>query len=192
MTKCSIPTCNYPLIAGGLCSRHYQAKRKYGDPLVVKQKQHHGKTLQERFDIYTSKKSDGCWEWVGSKDPHGYGRLNIDGTPILAHRLSYKLHYGDFPQEKIVCHKCDTPKCVNPEHLFLGTYQDNMDDMERKGRARKVASLGEKHGNAVLTDELVREIRDSIEQTPVIANRLGVSRTTIYDVRSRKIWKHIP
>lgn len=75
-----------------------------------------------------------CLEWTGSLDKNGYGKLKVQGKQYYTHRIAYQLGYGLDPKELFVCHKCDNPKCVNPQHLFLGTHQDNMDDMLRKGR----------------------------------------------------------
>src|SRR3954467_3950831 len=80
-----------------------------------------------------------CWEWTSTKIKYGYGRMNIGGRKfkwILAHRLSWELHFGEIPDGTLVCHRCDNPCCVNPNHLFLGTHMDNCQDKIRKGRAR--------------------------------------------------------
>ena len=100
-------------------------------------------------------KTNGCWEWQGSKR-NGYGRMIIgsrtDGTrkTVSTHRLSYELHYGEIPQGMEICHKCNNPCCINPDHLFAGTRQDNIDDRERKGRNNP--PKGEKHAKAKLTE----------------------------------------
>lgn len=80
--------------------------------------------------------NSGCWLWIGAHDPNGYGRIakRTYGT-ILAHRYSYLSHKAD-PGNLLVCHKCDNPACVNPDHMFLGTHKDNTQDMVKKGRAR--------------------------------------------------------
>lgn len=77
---------------------------------------------------------DSCWEWTAGGNQMGYGQLRMNGKPILAHRLSYELYYGVKPGKLFVCHHCDNPPCCNPKHLFLGTCQDNVDDMMRKDR----------------------------------------------------------
>jgi hypothetical protein len=79
---------------------------------------------------------DGCWIWIKSKDEDGYGNAWHEGKKIAAHRLSFKLNVGDIPKGMFVCHTCDTPSCINPEHLFLGTPKDNTKDMINKGRAK--------------------------------------------------------
>jgi hypothetical protein len=85
-------------------------------------------------------KTDGCWEWQGSLNRLGYGRFtNFDGRrDWLAHRLSYRLFIGEFDEELRVCHSCDNPRCVNPNHLFLGTAKDNTQDSIRKGRFKEI------------------------------------------------------
>jgi len=83
-----------------------------------------------------------CWEWKGSKNNKGYGRMIINGKFYMAHRLSYALFVNEIPKGMLVCHKCDNPSCVNPDHLFVGTNQDNMDDMKKKGRGRNVPIFG--------------------------------------------------
>jgi len=75
-----------------------------------------------------------CWEWNGLLSKRGYGQYNINGKRILSHRLSYKLYYGELPDDKFICHKCNNPKCVNPFHLYAGTPKDNVADMIRAGR----------------------------------------------------------
>ena len=81
-------------------------------------------------------KADGCWEWTAYRDPLGYGRLNVDGVPVLAHRLAYELEHGAIPDGMCILHRCDNPPCVNPDHLWLGTQADNSLDMASKGRWR--------------------------------------------------------
>lgn len=84
---------------------------------------------------YEADLNSGCWLWSGKSDTHGYGRASFQGSMWSVHRLSYSLNRGD-PGSLHVCHRCDTPACVNPQHLFLGTRSDNMRDMTVKGRGR--------------------------------------------------------
>jgi len=96
-----------------------------------------GETIRERLlyniEIITE---SGCWLWVGSLTTGGYGNLSVNYKNKPCHRLSYTEFVGEIPEGMLVCHRCDVPSCINPNHLFLGTYQDNMDDMVKKGRAR--------------------------------------------------------
>lgn len=94
-----------------------------------------------RFMAKVLKHENGCWLWQASGIPAGYGTFSVRGKKCRAHRVSYGLFVGPVPAEKCVLHKCDTPKCVNPEHLFLGTHLDNVRDKIRKGRARNGAEL---------------------------------------------------
>jgi len=140
-----------------------------------------------------------CWEWTGSKR-NGYGRMIIgsrtDGTrkSDSAHRVSYILAHGRIPDGMEVCHKCDNPCCVNPDHLFAGTHQDNMDDRERKGR--NIVWVGEEQPRAKLTKKTVKDARweraykgTSIQK---LADKYGVSKKTMLDALRGVTWKCVP
>jgi hypothetical protein len=96
-----------------------------------------GSTVNEHFEYFFEKSittDAGCIEWAGSKDKSGYGRIQKLTVAHKAHRLSYILNVGEIPDGMEICHKCDNPSCVNPQHLFLGTTKDNAADRESKGR----------------------------------------------------------
>ena len=92
-------------------------------------------TPQEKFFKQISNEThiNNCWEWIGNKDKDGYGRLSLNKI-IRAHRYSWELYFGKIPGDLIICHRCDNPPCVNPDHLFIGTHLDNARDREKKGR----------------------------------------------------------
>lgn len=183
---CKVDYCEKPVFATGYCRSHYRQNKLYGDPTIRKQQQYHGMTLKERFFQYVEK-SDGCWLWRGSKNEKNYGQMSVNSKPRLASRVSWQVHYGDIPKGLNVCHKCDNPPCVNPEHLFLGTQQDNVTDMMLKGRIKNDHKIGSRH-NVKLTESQVLEIRASSESGVSLAARFGVTKTTISDVRTRKSW----
>jgi hypothetical protein len=112
-------------------------------------------SVEERFWKYVNK-TDYCWIWSGGKYSNGYGSLAINTYPVLAHRFSYELHFGKINPNLLVCHKCDNPSCVNPEHLFLGTQKDNLQDMIFKNRLNR---KGEKSNNHILSKDDVISIR---------------------------------
>lgn len=138
-------------------------------------------------------KTEGCWYWRGALDRPGYGMTGFGGTGNKAHRFSYELHYGPIPNGLLVCHKCDNPPCVNPEHLFVGTNADNIADMIAKGRA--AIRKGELHHKAKLKDADVLSIRERYSQGGMpergLATIYGVSSSTIDDIVHYRRWKHI-
>ncbi len=145
-----------------------------------------GLALETRFWARV-KKSDGCWLWQGSKLVSGYGSLKVPPKSWRAHRLAWTLTYGDIPEGLNVCHKCDTPLCVNPSHLWLGTQAANNADRDAKGRSRPYCF-------AKLTESDVRQIRIGLEQGEtqvVLARRYGVTSPQISYIKNRKTWKHV-
>lgn len=153
--------------------------------------------LETRFWSKVNK-TNNCWEWTGSSsNGYGYFRINKDKT-MSAHRFSWKLHKGSIPtgtghHGTCVLHICDNRKCVNPKHLFLGTIQDNVDDMYAKNR--QVTLKREEHNMAKLTQKEVDVIRiiydlGSVTQRK-IAKMFGVSQTDIHYIINNKIWDKV-
>lgn len=135
----------------------------------------------------------GCWEWTGAKNGLGYGLFRLNGKAQRAHRVSILLHKKKDPTNMVVCHACDNPSCVNPDHLWLGTQKDNMRDMRQKGRSAKAPSLlkGEKHPRSKLTSEQVLAILGDDRTHVAIAAQYGVSKSLIRSIKSGKTWRHV-
>lgn len=153
------------------------------------------KTLEEKFWAKVDKSAghDGCWLWTGSTNNVGYGKIG-NGTrasALYAHRLSWAWANGrPVPDGLFVCHRCDVRNCVNPDHLFVGTQRENMDDMLAKGREQH----GENHAFARLTSDAVREIRRRLaagEQRSSVAGAFGITRVHLHKIEHRILWKHV-
>jgi len=110
-------------------------------------------SLEDRF-FQKVLKTDSCWLWTGGIATQGYGVFRVDGKSVSAHRHSYKIHKGEIPDGMHVCHSCDVRNCVNPDHLWVGTATDNMQDMIKKGRQCAANKKQErcKHGHSFEID----------------------------------------
>lgn len=139
-------------------------------------------------------KSGECWVWTGGRDEHGYGSFTLStGNYLGAHRYSYTLAYGD-PGDLRVCHTCDNPPRVNPEHLFAGTQLENIKDRVTKGRCAGGQLLGEENRHARLRAldviEIVRMLRAGATQAAV-AVAFGVSENCIGSIARGRNWSHV-
>lgn len=146
---------------------------------------------EERFFNKVVKHSNGCWIYTGTP-AQVYGTFKIKGQELRAHRYSYELVNGPIPEGMCACHKCDTPKCVNPDHIFIGTNKDNTLDCVRKGRMAD--RHGENCGTAVLTSERVTEIRNgprNNDRFQELAQTFGVTPKHIKAVYRGDKWKHL-
>jgi hypothetical protein len=135
----------------------------------------------------------GCALWLGGSKPKGYGAIYLAGATRIAHRVSYEAHVGPIPDGLWVLHRCDTPACINPEHLFLGTVADNHRDMRAKGR--QAVMLGEDGSNAKLRTADIPAIRSRThagESAASIARDYGVSKKAIVDIASGRTWTTVP
>lgn len=165
---------------------------KQGCPMCGK-----GGTDIERFWSLVSK--DGkkidyvegnCWRWLGSLNHNGYGRFWVNNKTISASRFSYELHFEPVKEGFFVLHKCDNPECTNPQHLFVGTLKENMEDMSKKGRCRD--QLGEKNNMAILTKKDVMEMRELYKTgnytQKELAKKYGVALSTANQAINNKRW----
>lgn len=141
----------------------------------------------------------GCWLWLGGRSTssdNSYGLMSVDGKTCKAHRISYETFRGLIPLNHDVCHTCDFPPCVNPDHLFTGTRYANVLDRDKKKRRK--APKGEMNGFAKLTEDKVREIKYALdrqiftrETQQDIADRYDIDNTTVSCIKTGKLWKHV-
>lgn len=148
------------------------------------------KTVQQRFDEkWTPEPFSGCWLWAAcSRNQFGYGCFYLSGRDRVAHQVSWQIFRGDIPDGMRVLHHCDTPCCVNPHHLFLGSQSDNMNDCVSKGRLSKE---GELNGRSRLTSEQIYLIRTSTSSLKEVAEQFGVTENHISKIRNRRAWRHV-
>lgn len=198
---CDIDGCDNKHKAKGLCPKHYERFKSYGSPYTVhpnyKFEIPQIPSMKEHFESKFIKKSDSeCWLWNGAKDKNGYGDFNLHLNnqikkykKVKSHRYSYELYKGKFEDSFLVCHSCDNPSCINPNHLFLGTPADNAADMVNKNRSM----TGERNNRSKLKCYQVLEIREKLankyNQTK-LAKEYGVSRFVIKSIKNFKIWKN--
>lgn len=151
------------------------------------------------MELFWSKvdRSGPCWMWRAAADKDGYGifsyTLPSDGGParqrhVRAHRFSFEIEHGPIPTGRLIMHSCDTPACVNPAHLSIGTALDNNGDAAAKGRT----CWGERNSHAKLTPEAVVAIRASSEPLRRLAMRFGVSESAISGARRGRTWRRLP
>lgn len=182
-------------------------------------KRHRDMNATERFWLCVQKAA-GCWLWTGYKDRDGYGRFKVNSKTVGAHQFSYQLHRGAIPNGLHICHHCDNPSCVNSDHLFLGTNQDNIADRTRKGRTASgehnghytkpentkrgtthynygntnAPQKGVGNGRAKLTEDDVRNIRRLANRNlskRAIAAQFGVTDVLIGKIIRRELWPHV-
>lgn len=146
-------------------------------------------STEERFMSHVQKGSgdNDCWIWTGGCNQQGYGNFRVGIKIEKAHRVSYRLFVGDLDDNLLVCHTCDNPPCVRPDHLFVGTQSENVEDMFQKGRGNRAS--GEGHGSHKLNNSDVEYIRSSSKSNTELAEELNVSRGMIWRIRKGMNWK---
>lgn len=161
-----------------------------------------GRVNVDRFWVRVER-GEGCWTWTGARQRRQNGALSYGLAPLgrrgaygLAHRVAHELTHGPIPSGLVVCHTCDNPICVRPDHLFLGTQADNLADMRRKGRAHfNRFPTGVTHPKAKVTPEIVLEIRrlwdDGGLSAAKIGERFGIHAATVHKIATRQTWTHV-
>lgn len=188
--KCNTPACTNPdhLFLGTLGWRQIKATKLR----AARWPKTAGMSIAERIFHYAiPEPNSGCWLWIGGLQGKGYGSMCAHGA-VSAHRASYIEFKGPIPAGRVVCHKCDTPACVNPDHLWLGTIKDNNRDCIAKGRFRKESTRpGRKNGSAKLTAAAAESIRARhVRGTSpkALLKEFGISQVQFYRILRNESW----
>lgn len=149
-------------------------------------------TPEQRLAQRTKIIPNGCHIYMGATS-YGYGQITINQKTLKTHRLAWELaNRRAVPGGLFVCHRCDNRRCVNPDHLFLGTHQDNVDDMMAKGRARRgVPARGSAHARAIIDEETATRIYSAVGSASAIGRKFGVARAVVRGIKNRTHWAHI-
>jgi len=137
--------------------------------------------------------NSGCWLWSGAEWPNGYGLIQADGKRWRAHRFSWSLFRGPIPDGRYVCHRCDTRRCVNPQHLWIGSHAENMADMAAKGRARSWFSSQTFASPGKLSSDDVADIRrlKGVLKRREIAARFQICLRHVTDIQRGRYWRGV-
>lgn len=188
MKLCSIDDCNNKHLAIGLCNKHY---RRHRAGTELNRQSCYDMDIKNRLISFV-RIENACWIWTGAKNRKGYGQISIKNKIKAAHRVSYEVHKGEITCGMIVCHNCDIPSCINPDHLFIGTVKDNTQDMLIKKRNRPI--IGSSNGNSKLKNADIVEIKHMISskvKLVEIAKKFNVTPENIAEIRNGKTWGHI-
>lgn len=180
---CCAPNCCEPARCGGKCIAHYQRFRRYnGFDLPPKP------TARERFEEKCQPIPElGCWAWTHFKRPDGYGEMTYKGRARYAQKVAWDLFRGPIPKNLHVLHTCDNRWCVNPDHLFLGTNRDNVNDKLAKGRQ----PWGSQIHQSKLTKEQVLSILNDARTQRAIAEDYNICQQTVSQIKRRQSWQRL-
>jgi hypothetical protein len=179
MKKCLF--CDKSVIGRNLCRYHYyQAKR---DGTINNYPTKSSSTsvsdrMQSKYQILPN----GCWMWLGNKNSAGYPMIWLNGKSVRAHRVMFSINNGGLSDDLVVCHTCDNPSCVNPDHLFSGSRDDNNKDCKNKKRN----AFGMKNGHAKISAEQIKEIRLDSRTQSEIALSYGINQSHVSRIKSDK------
>lgn len=151
-------------------------------------------SLVERLSNFSEKKSNGCVEYSGTIESTGYGSLRFKGKRYKAHRAAYIAHKGQIPKGLQVNHTCDNKKCINPDHLWVGTQKENMDDMKNKGRDNRIGRKGSKSHMTKLTEDDVQLIRGKFingASRAELSKEYKLSKTALRNILANESWQHV-
>lgn len=189
--NCVIDGCTRPVgqvRRQGWCNHHYSRWQRLSDPLAPN-KTLKGLSLAEKLERGSSISPNGCRVWQGKKhDAMGYARIEVDGRMQYVHRLSWERAHGPVPDGMVLMHSCDNPSCINLNHLSIGTQQENVRDMVRKGRCDR---RGDKANPAKLTWSQVRELRQ-LDAAGIsrreLSRHFGISVSQVDNIRHNRHW----
>nr|WP_276530690.1 HNH endonuclease signature motif containing protein [Burkholderia multivorans] len=189
---CTFPGCAGKYYSKGYCVKHYQRIRAHGDPTVcLATPVPAAQRFASSFRVVGE-----CWIWCGTINDQGYGVLTVgsksdkSNRKVLAHRFSFELHNGPLPHGMNACHRCDTPACVNPGHLFAGTQADNVADMVAKGRNQKGSQNGQAKIDEVIAAQILTAVNNGSTRASV-ARDFGVARSLVSLIAAGKRWAHV-
>lgn len=190
---CKVQGCTNNVVSTkhGMCNKHHLRFKKHGttsDKVLINLR---SLSVRDRlFRCMKINEDTGCWEWQKGLFSTGYGQMSVKGRNRGAHVVAYEIFNGEIPEGMLVCHKCDNPICINPEHLFLGTNKDNMEDMVNKGRSA-VAN----NGHVKMTEDQVRELLKMYKtgrySRKELADYFLISINTVSSIINGVSWKHI-
>ncbi|MFF7130338.1 HNH endonuclease [Streptomyces sp. NPDC008240] len=190
--RCSLDGCSNKHYGNGYCQKHYHRARRHGDPHAAGHRGRQPVAVGVRIAKRVIQDGECLIYQSEQKTRSGHVLIVRDGQSVGVHRAAWELANGPVPEGLCVCHRCDRPRCVNVDHLFLGTIADNNADRDRKGR--HVALRGSANGTAKLDEEAVAQIKRSLAEggtTRSVAEQFGVSQSAVWLISAGRTWTHV-